>query len=987
MILDSLLHASWLHRAFVFLPLLFAAADVALAQAKSPTQTGTPRSFLAGDYETKVFAWVNADNTTRWKKPIEAIHDCQLLDNGHVLYQSSFQNVIEVDGQGREVWRYEVAAVPPATRAEIHAFRRLPNGRTMIAESGNRRIVEVDGAGEIQHSIPLAVDNPDPHRDTRLVRPTPAGTYLVCHEADRMVREYDRQGNVIWTHPIGTEVYSAVRLENGNTLIGSGGGHRVVEVTPTGKEVWSIEEEELPGVRLAWVTLVERLPSGNTWIVNCHAGPENPQILEVTPEKKIVWTMRDFDRFGNSLPIAIPVPATRTRSSSSETQVTDEPISAIERRLPPVGSELSDEQRTALEQRLEALTAQAAAIAEDPRSPDVEVLLKAVRFALELDEFYRPGDVKKADRVLDEAARRIDALSEGHAPWTALGKESGESTNASTADSPAVFRTVRGYRSHIDGSLQPYGVEIPAGLDESGLSGASASSGSDPTAKRRVPLYVWLHGRGDTTTDLHFIDQRLSKPAQIAVSDGIIVHPFGRHCVGFKHAGEIDVLRVIDEAVAHYPVDPDRVVLIGFSMGGAGVWHIGAHFADRFLAAAPGAGFAETAQYVGLKPEQYPPEWEQTLWRVYDTPRYARNLLNLPVIAYSGENDKQIQAARVMETALAEHDAKLDHRIGPGMGHKYHPEVLAQLLSDLREITTTTPDPFRPLHLQTQTLRYPKLRWVTLTELDQHYRDTRVDAVRGASGEWEITTKNVRRMRVAPPEAAVSSLHVDGDRLLIDASVGAVELVRDSEGRWQLDDAEAAAADSPLVKRPGLQGPIDDAFREPFLVVVPTGEFRDAAVERWTRFELQHFLDRWKALMRGEARVRRDVDVSDEDLRNYNLIVWGDPQSNRLLQRIAADAAAKWPLRWSDEAIELGGQRVAAEGHVPTLIYPNPLAPQRYVVLNSGLTFREAQDRTNSLQNPRLPDWAVIGLDRDPDAEQPGEILAAGFFDESWQAK
>lgn len=278
----------------------------AQAQPIRDPQAGTARSFLAGDYQTKIFAWVNADNTTRWEKPIQAIHDCQLLPSGHVLYQSSFQNVIELDAEGNEVWRYDAMPVPPAERVEIHAFRRLGNGLTMIAESGNRRIVEVDSAGQVQHSIPLAVDNPDPHRDTRLVRPTGAGTYLVCHEADRMIREYDRAGAVIWSYPINSEVYSAVRLENGNTLIGSGGGHRLVEVDAEGKEVWSVEENELPGIRLAWVTLVERLPNGNTWIVNCHAGPDNPQIVEVTPKKEVVWSMRDFDRFGNSLPIAVP---------------------------------------------------------------------------------------------------------------------------------------------------------------------------------------------------------------------------------------------------------------------------------------------------------------------------------------------------------------------------------------------------------------------------------------------------------------------------------------------------------------------------------------------------------------------------------------------------------------------------------------------------------------------------------------------------------
>ncbi|MFN9593785.1 MAG: hypothetical protein ACK56G_13915, partial [Pirellulaceae bacterium] len=75
---------------------------------------------------------------------------------------------------------------------------------------------------------------------------------------------------------------------------------------------WEVGEKELPGIRLAWVTMVERLPNGNTWIVNCHAGPDQPQIIEVTKEKKVVWTFRDFDRFGNALPVAVHVanPAT-----------------------------------------------------------------------------------------------------------------------------------------------------------------------------------------------------------------------------------------------------------------------------------------------------------------------------------------------------------------------------------------------------------------------------------------------------------------------------------------------------------------------------------------------------------------------------------------------------------------------------------------------------------------------------------------------------
>ena len=93
------------------------------------------------------------------------------------------------------------------------------------------------------------------------------------------------------------------RLANGNTLIGGGNGHCVLEVTPAKEIVWKVEQNDLPGITLAWVTCVERLANGNTMIGNCHAGPANPQFIEVTKEKKVVWSFKDFKNFGNSMPV------------------------------------------------------------------------------------------------------------------------------------------------------------------------------------------------------------------------------------------------------------------------------------------------------------------------------------------------------------------------------------------------------------------------------------------------------------------------------------------------------------------------------------------------------------------------------------------------------------------------------------------------------------------------------------------------------------
>ena len=219
------------------------------------------------------------------------------------------------------VWKYEARPKPGYTgRVEVHAVERLPDGNTMVAESGNARIVEVNPAGEVVKVVPLTVKKPNSHADTRMVRKLATGGYLVCHEADGCVREYDGAGKVVWEYEVplgdrkpagghgpegyGNSVYGAVRLKSGNTLIAGGNNHRVLEVTPDKTVVWSVDQKELPGITLAWVTSLHALPNGNVVIGNCHAGPDQPQLVEVTREKKVVWTFKDHKTFGDNLAMA-----------------------------------------------------------------------------------------------------------------------------------------------------------------------------------------------------------------------------------------------------------------------------------------------------------------------------------------------------------------------------------------------------------------------------------------------------------------------------------------------------------------------------------------------------------------------------------------------------------------------------------------------------------------------------------------------------------
>ena len=278
------------------------------------------RRVLATDYSTKRIGIVDpSTGKVEWEHGIDNIHDLHQLPSGNILFQTSMTRLLEVDPKtNKVVWEYDAQKSNgnEGKRVEVHSFQRLPNGLTMIAESGVGRIIEVDARGKIVKQIKLKVSKNDPHRDTRLVRKLDNGHYLVAHEGEGAVREYDAGGAVVWDYPVplfgkqrkgghgpeafGNAVFSAVRLPNGNTLVGTGNGHSVLEVTPDKQIRWQVHQDDLPGVKLAWVTTLQVLPNGNVIIGNCHAGKDNPQLIEVTRDKKVVWTWKDFKHFGDA---------------------------------------------------------------------------------------------------------------------------------------------------------------------------------------------------------------------------------------------------------------------------------------------------------------------------------------------------------------------------------------------------------------------------------------------------------------------------------------------------------------------------------------------------------------------------------------------------------------------------------------------------------------------------------------------------------------
>ena len=611
---------------------------------------------------------------------------------------------------------------------------------------------------------------------------------------------------------------------------------------------------------------------------------------------------------------------------------------------------------------------------------DVIVYYNAVHYALVHNQFY--SDKKKdefeiAFQQLETGRQRATALEKADAPWT---RQTG--------------LVVRGYRSKIDDSVQPYGLVIPESFD----------------FESPARLDIWYHGRGNTLSELKFIDQRENDPGKLITDQAIVLHPYGRYCNANKFAGETDTFEALEHAHAHYPIDLNRVSVRGFSMGGAATWHMATHHAGLWSAAAPGAGFAESAIYAKVMEKDPPPSWyELKLHALYDATKYAVNLRHCPTVAYSGSEDKQKQAADIMAEYLSKEAMDLMHVIGEGMGHKYD-EASLEIINSTVDNWTRHGKPQYPANIDfvTYTLRYNQMHWLTVDALDEHWKEARVKAAITGPASIEVETQNVTALTIDLPLENHSfdpkqtvHISIDAQKLTIPLDDKSILVSRNNEG-WQLrarrsSESEDGTPASPpelekqrrdtsrtqLMKRHGLQGPIDDAFMDSFIFVLPSGEEANRSFSDWIAAESEDARVQWWRQFRGQAKVKKDVELTTEDIQNNHLVLWGDPLSNQILGRIQKSL----PVAWDETKFHLNGKSYDRSTHVPVLIYPNPLNPERYIVLNSQFTFSEFSGGTNSLQIPKLPDWAVIDLRIPRHERYPSAVAEAGFFGEDWQLK
>ena len=605
--------------------------------------------------------------------------------------------------------------------------------------------------------------------------------------------------------------------------------------------------------------------------------------------------------------------------------------------------------------QIEALVNELKARRADPvLLGDVEVYAKAGTMLLEFpDMFGNQAAIEHAFTVLDQGIERARQLQSNQPRWNQGQKQ------------------ILAYYSEIDGAVLPYGVTLPENYDPA----------------RPTRLYVWLHGRQNNTTEAEFIHgflrPRAPGNAPVADQGQIQLDCFGRiNGAGWHWAGERDVFEAIDAVKKRFRIDDKRIIIRGFSQGGEGAWHIALHHPDRFAAAEIGAGtVSRTAQRPGLTPYQL-----ATLRIWENISEWALNIYNLPLAGHDGENDpgqleSSLRARAQLEKEGFPSEGERDYlrsRGAPGLwlqslntGHGTSPLVRQRLdlfLKEWGDKGQSSPDHIR---FVTYTTRYNRDYWISVDGLEKHYERADVDAQRTADGSYQIATRNITRL-VLRETGNAKEVRIDGQDLKV-KSAPEIALARNG-GAWKVD---ARGKPAGLRKTHALQGPIDDAFLDPFLIVRPTGTPWSEEVNRQALRTLARFDRMWGRFFRGHPFVKDDKDVTEADLAKYHIVLFGDPGSNRWIAKLNG----KLPVKWTRETVAMGAQSFSARESYPALIYPNPLNPAKYVVLNTGLTI-EDRGYNGDYGTPLWGDYAIVKVKEGADVP---DMLIAGLFDENWK--
>ena len=535
----------------------------------------------------------------------------------------------------------------------------------------------------------------------------------------------------------------------------------------------------------------------------------------------------------------------------------------------------------------------------------------------------------------------------------------------------------RAYVSPISERRQGYAVYLPPNYDPS----------------KSYPLMVMLHGGssngnlflgvtlGNNMSWLEYDEHLWDDYTPHWSPDWIVVAPDGYGQVLWRWMGEQDVLDVVDDVSHAYNVDADRVTLCGLSNGGVGAHNIGMRQAWRFANVIAMAGAPSWEQYTGGRPS----EDERAMMRAVSGMYLLENAYDTHYQYHHG----RVDPGPMRPAYIEELDRRVTAQHIPARGTWY--DAGHDLLYIVHRhgaiydgLANTRRDPHpHEVHVATGDYRAARQHWVTVTRIDDYPQIANVKAV-AAGDTITVETSNTTALSIALRDVPLT----DGDhaKLVVDgttvydgnrAALGhEIQITRDANG-WRTGFPVVADG---LEKRPGLSGPVTDAYYGRMIHVYGTHNPEHTATLKRAAERASHGWPLW--LWTVQQKVVADTEVTDDMMAHATIVVYGTQGDNDVLDRMAS----RLPIHVDGDALMVGDHRYQGNDVGARFIYPNPLSPNSYVIVQTGVT-PEAVAAGNNLPD-FVPDYYVY--DRRSTTSRARIIagsnapLTEGFFDSHW---
>jgi poly(3-hydroxybutyrate) depolymerase len=537
----------------------------------------------------------------------------------------------------------------------------------------------------------------------------------------------------------------------------------------------------------------------------------------------------------------------------------------------------------------------------------------------------------------------------------------------------ASFKTT--FVSKIDGSVQYFAVLPPKDYDST----------------KTYSLILSLHGAG--------VEAQGQVDAYSTKDWAFVVAPTNRRPYGFdwQDWGRLDALEVLAEMQNRYSIDENRIYLTGHSMGGHGTWYVGLHHPDRFAAIAPSAGWSTFKLYVPWslqKSELYTPpeilEYRDLALREDQLPLFVENARNLPVFILHGGSDDNVPPihGRFFAELLKKLNYEVVYKEVPGKGHWWteegiegaacvnHPELVGFLKNHTRDLYAKHLF-FKTTDLGLNSRNY----WLQVIEQEIPNLESEVEASVIGKG-IRLFTRNVSELAISLAPELVGygeiTISINGQKLkYYFQKPGSVKLY-EKNGRFFLGEKRMKG----LRKTPELFGPMKQAYFSPFILVYGTRGDSAATEANLHKARMQAFS--WWRVGNGHTWVLPDTEVTNDNIKKYNLILFGGPETNHFTERINKGL----PIAIKNGSIYLGKNRLMGDGLSVQFIYPNPLNRERFILVNEGSDVRG--DKLSGFfgtlySGAGLPDFIIYNAE--VRTKVWGGVKACGFFDNNWRLK